>query len=541
MLKTRTDVWCWALLGSLGLLPGCGGQSASNDDDDAAGGGGHPSPTRGGGGMLQSEPVDGGSTSLPTHPAGFGGNSSGGTAVQPSAGNAGQPTPVSCKGSIAVVESGVETGLWRCEDGVVHRPAPVKCESNLPRRGTAPIFVPPLPDPLPAAWCRTDSDCTEKPYGYCGPVGQISHFCSYGCVSDSDCGAGNVCVCGPEFGICAQATCQSDADCGGEFKCAAWTPYVGIGCGESPAYACQSSRDSCKTDGECGQGDFCGVTNGVRACQRVPGTACGRPFIVDGQERLACAQTSGAWRGKMAASPALSELSARQRARLGDEWTKMGLMEHASVAAFARFALQLLHVGAPRELLVACQQAMADETEHARLCFELASVYLDRDIGPGVLPVDAALAGTNLERIVRLVMREGCIGETIAAQEAAEAAACAEDVAVLSVLERIHRDERAHAELAWRFVAWALTRGVANVRAVVADELWLVARELQRGVEAGQGPQADDLVLSHHGILNAPTRAELRRAVLTDIVLPCAERLLAQTAPPAVSAPNVDA
>jgi hypothetical protein len=219
----------------------------------------------------------------------------------------------------------------------------------------------------------------------------------------------------------------------------------------------------------------------------------------------------------------------------------MALMEHASVAAFARFALQLLHVGAPRELLLACQQAMADETEHARLCFELASVYLDRDVGPGVLPMDAALEGTNLESIVRLVMREGCIGETIAAQEAAEAAAYAQDAAVLSVLERIHQDERAHAELAWRFVAWALKRGGAGLRAVVADELSLAASELQRGAEPQQNEQANELALAQHGVLPAQARAEVRRAVLSDIVLPCAQQLLAQVAAAAIRERSIHA
>lgn len=436
-----------------------------------------------------------------------------------------------CKGSTPIVEGGVESGLWRCADGVVHRPAPVKCESNLPRPAV------PLPADAPYGECASDADCTEKPYGYCGPFGSLARTCQYGCASDADCGAGNLCVCGPEFGMCATAKCQSDQDCAGDLKCAAWTPFYGFGCGERPAYACQSPEDTCKTDADCGQGTYyCAVVSGVRACKPITGPACGRPFLVQGQERLACAETSAAWRGKLDASPALTELSSSQRERLGAEWTKIALMEHASVAAFARFALQLLHVGAPRELLLACQQAMADETEHARLCFELASVYLDRDVGPGVLPMDAALEGTNLESIVRLVVREGCIGETIAAQEAAEAAACAQDAAVLSVLERIQQDERAHAELAWRFVAWALKRDGKGVRDVVADELSLVARELQVEAEAQHdaGPQTDELALAQHGVLPAHTRAEVRRAVLSDIVLPCGQQLLAQTAPAAV-------
>ncbi|MCA9546694.1 MAG: ferritin-like domain-containing protein, partial [Myxococcales bacterium] len=56
-----------------------------------------------------------------------------------------------------------------------------------------------------------------------------------------------------------------------------------------------------------------------------------------------------------------------QRARLADHWTRQALAEHASVASFARFALHLMAVGAPPDLLVATHQAGLDEIEHARL------------------------------------------------------------------------------------------------------------------------------------------------------------------------------
>lgn len=40
-------------------------------------------------------------------------------------------------------------------------------------------------------------------------------------------------------------------------------------------------------------------------------------------------------------------------------------IETGSIAAFARFTLQLLHLGAPCELIEASQRAMLDETRHA--------------------------------------------------------------------------------------------------------------------------------------------------------------------------------
>jgi len=58
-------------------------------------------------------------------------------------------------------------------------------------------------------------------------------------------------------------------------------------------------------------------------------------------------------------------------------------LEHASIAAFARFSLQLLSLGAPAGLIDDCTRALGDETAHARLCFQLASAYAGRAIGSG--------------------------------------------------------------------------------------------------------------------------------------------------------------
>ena len=63
-------------------------------------------------------------------------------------------------------------------------------------------------------------------------------------------------------------------------------------------------------------------------------------------------------------APEARSLPAETRARLGVAWLEIARMEHASIAAFARFALQLLAVGAPPDLILAGQRAMADETNH---------------------------------------------------------------------------------------------------------------------------------------------------------------------------------
>ncbi len=145
-------------------------------------------------------------------------------------------------------------------------------------------------------------------------------------------------------------------------------------------------------------------------------------------------------------------------------------MEHASIAAFARFTLHLLAVGAPPDLVSLSQQAIGDETEHARLAFSLASAYAGEAVGPGALAIDGSLDGFDVIELVGTLLREGCIGETVAAIEARDALDGVRDAAVRGVLETIARDELRHAELAWRTLGWLVSSGRVS-RALVRDEV----------------------------------------------------------------------
>jgi hypothetical protein len=135
------------------------------------------------------------------------------------------------------------------------------------------------------------------------------------------------------------------------------------------------------------------------------------------------------------------QLSEAERSELTAHWQEMGLMEHASVAAFARFTLQLLQLGAPSELIDAAQQALIDETRHARQAFALASAYAGRAIGPGPLATGDALADDSLETLLFNTVLEGCIGETVAAMEARVASERCSDPVVRGILAGIAEDE----------------------------------------------------------------------------------------------------
>jgi hypothetical protein len=391
----------------------------------------------------------------------------------------------------------------------MHRPSAGECA--LPPRGAA---CDPAVDTDTTA-CSTDADCTYAANGRCNSMGGTC-LCDYPCTRDEDCGAGTLCLCpdATSGGRCAVASCRTDADCGGGL-CASST----ASCGGGLTFACLAASDECRSDSDCGAGYICQASGGGRTCAPAGCGGIGRPFLVAGQERLACPAHRADWARDFAPPPCAVEEPLRGALALA--WTRAGLMEHASIAAFARFTLQLLSLGAPAELVERAQRALADETRHARICFAFASAHAAEAVGPGALDVSQALSEGSFEHIVCTAIHEGCVGETLAAAEAREAAANASDPRVAAELHAIAEDEAEHAVLAWRFVAWAIDVAGARARAAIRHELDRVAASAAPGVN-------DDapLELARHGFVVGARRQELRAQVMAEVIAPCA-RLLA--------------
>jgi hypothetical protein len=207
-------------------------------------------------------------------------------------------------------------------------------------------------------------------------------------------------------------------------------------------------------------------------------------------------------------------------------------MEHASIAAFARFVLQLLALGAPPDLVADAQRAMADETRHAGLAFGLASAYAGADIGPGRLAASGCLEAMDLRSIVTTTFVEGCIGETVAALEATEALDYlrGSDQAVAAVLATIASDEARHAELAWRSLAWMVTAFQQPARDALEDALAGALAEAtrhSRGANGQETPDRDSALLDH-GVLAESARAAIHGEALRSVVVPLAKALLAR-------------
>jgi hypothetical protein len=209
------------------------------------------------------------------------------------------------------------------------------------------------------------------------------------------------------------------------------------------------------------------------------------------------------------------------RAGLATYWLAQAASEHASVASFNRFALQLLALGAPSAMVTEALDAARDEVRHAQLCYGLASRYLGRQVGPGKL--DLPRGSIPVEPVVVAVetLRDGCLGESVASELALEASRHAGDPEVASMLAGIAADEERHAELAWRVVAWL----AAEHGEVVRREVRTFAAEL--AAEGDVAPAEEDDA-SEHGVLGARRQLAVRRAVIDEILLPCLDALVNQ-------------
>lgn len=245
------------------------------------------------------------------------------------------------------------------------------------------------------------------------------------------------------------------------------------------------------------------------------GACCGRPFMVGGVPRLAPLAERDDWLSRFVPASFTS-------AAIAEAWLRDARMEHASIASFARFVLELLAFGAPPDLVIDAQRAMADEIEHARLCFGLAERYGSPALGPGPIDLAGHVLETSLEAAVLATFREGGVAETIAALAARRALEQATDPAVRSALTRIADDEERHSALAFRFLAFGLAKGGEAMRRSLEHQLARLEVPALEASELDASPEA----LRAAGRL---TPSELRAAAedaVRDVVRPCLSALL---------------
>ena len=247
----------------------------------------------------------------------------------------------------------------------------------------------------------------------------------------------------------------------------------------------------------------------------------GRPFATgDGVRRAGHRATTGWCQSiDLGTTP-----PPRIRQRVVDHWIGVAQDEHASVASFSRFNLELMALGAPSELLARSTRALADEIRHARQAFGIASHLAGYPVGPGPLSIDGSLErSTDPKAVLVAAIVEGCINETVCAVFALEAGRRADSSALQAAMDDIATDELRHAELSWAFVRWLLVKH---------PELRDAAVRAFSSYDPGPEPDADPDTreLNRWGVLTARDKHRLAAEVVATVVMPCARALLERPA-----------
>jgi len=412
----------------------------------------------------------------------------------------------------------VPTGYVKCSNRVVHRERAEAAELVSDATGTCTWDYPCLAtcEASEGAFCNSiqsdaDEDCR----------------CNTTCTTDSDCDDDEACYPNGVHSTCIPAHCKTDDDCDTDMLCELKTGSDVCG---NPTYAqaCQSVDDECRFDADCSNRSECRFDGDKYACRAMSSSDCGRPFTVEGKGRIATAQVRADWLEASKPLPPHTQAAAW--------WLRIAQLEHASIASFSRFSLELLSLGAPPALIADVHQAGLDEIRHAQLCFGLASGFGAGAVGPGPLDVRGALSdGLDAPSIARRLVLEACIGETLAALEAAESARRASDPEVRAVLEEIATDEQRHAELGWTCLRWLLASGDAGVRSGVL----ITFRQALQPAEASAPKGITGL--EAYGILEPQRRRDLLEQGRLTVVLPLATALLGESPEAVLSSPNLPA
>jgi hypothetical protein len=143
---------------------------------------------------------------------------------------------------------------------------------------------------------------------------------------------------------------------------------------------------------------------------------------------------------------------------------------------------------------------------------------------PGPLDVSGIQISTDLAEIALRTLLDSCVEETVAALTARAQLERATDVEVQRVLERIAEDELRHAELGWKFMAWALAAGDPRILRMLRDVRTSLAAPAP---VLSAAPPPVDLERWHAAGRLAPSeRRHVRASALELVVRPALDALI---------------
>ncbi len=206
----------------------------------------------------------------------------------------------------------------------------------------------------------------------------------------------------------------------------------------------------------------------------------------------------------------------RPSARVIDEWRNRVAAEYRSAALTAQLAHWMIVAAFSEELVHAALGVVADELEHARLSSEVLVALTGRDEAPVLdarllsAPSDHGLLAGLLDSLVR----NFCLGETLAVPLFAAMRRTTTLPAARAVVTRVLQDETRHRQFGWDALDELLEREFTGVRARVGERLPGFLDEL-RALYAPPGtsePLTDDERAA--GLIDVETYREVFRTTV---------------------------
>jgi hypothetical protein len=213
------------------------------------------------------------------------------------------------------------------------------------------------------------------------------------------------------------------------------------------------------------------------------------------------------------------------RDALAAQWRENARTEHASVAAFARLALDLVALGAPPELVASAHRDALDEIRHAELCLSLAAAIDGKHESPAPFPEaqrSGALPPTRVLALAKLAVDslvDGALHEGVSARVIARLTDRAALPRIRDMLRTLAADEGRHSANGWRVAEWCMQEGGRPVVQAVEGAV----RQLPRRMHSSLPAAAQDGSWERWGIpggaLEAAEYANARAYVTSRVAL----------------------
>ncbi|MCE9578713.1 MAG: ferritin-like domain-containing protein [Deltaproteobacteria bacterium] len=222
-----------------------------------------------------------------------------------------------------------------------------------------------------------------------------------------------------------------------------------------------------------------------------------------------------------------SQLTADERRRLAETWTRRASAEYLAVSTFSVLAIDLVSAAAPADVLSLCLRAGIDEVRHAELCLRMVEIYGERRIAPppGMSSLPDDKTRPRLHQAIANTMLVSCVAETYATTVLTATRDITIDPAAHAVLTSIYSDEVMHARLGWSYLRYAIELGgqgaIDAAAAMVPVALRGVANVIERERPIGEITQR----VRDHGLMTAAEERVVFSEFVREVAVPGFEAL----------------